>query len=221
MNPRAIRGFASSPDWAARICGWGLALFVMFSLNALAFSSSLQPEEVRDAYSLGQSSNHEELAKFHSQYLHKFSYPANNPVVYVMSAEFQTPYEQIVARSQQSIHYSKFQADDDYRANPRLVVVKVEFSLRLNYAGPEPPADDFKVFVSQVRSIEPRKIANTVTCDPYYSGSYGLNTNCQMYTREILLQFGAGQFGTGAAEIKIQTPDGQTVQTRFNLDKLK
>jgi hypothetical protein len=221
MDLRDKCGLASPPGRAARISAWGLALCAVLSLNTLAFNSSLQPEEVRDAYSLGQSSNHEELADFYSQYVHKFRYPANNPVVYVMSAEFQTPYEQIVSRSQQTIHYSKFQADEDYRANPRLVIVKVEFSLRLNYAGPEPPADGYKVFVSQARSIEPRKIANTVTCDPYYSGNYALNTSCQTYAREILLQFDAGQFGPGAANIKIQTPDGQTVQTKFNLDKLK
>jgi hypothetical protein len=221
MNPRAICGLASPPNRAARICAWSLALCVVLSANALAFHSSLQPEEVRDAYSLGQSSKHEELTNFYDQYVHKFRYPANNPVVYVMSAEFQTPYEQIVARSQQTIHYSTFQADEDYRANPDLVVVKVEFSLKLYYVGPEPPADGFQIFVSQAKSIVPRKTTNAVTCDPYYSSNYALNTNCQAYTREIVLQFDAGQFAPGAANIKIQTPDGQTVQTKFNLDKLK
>lgn len=221
MKLKYIPTLVSIPVPAKRIGALVFALCSVLSLNALAFNASLQPEEVRDAYSLGQSSNHEELTNFYSQYVHKFRYPGNNPVVYVMSAEFQTPYEQIVSRSQQTIHYSKFQADDDYRANPGLVIVKVEFSLRLNYAGPEPRADGFKVFVSQARSIETRKIANTVTCDPYYSTNYALNTNCQSYTREIVLQFDAGQFGPGAANIKIQTPDGQTVQTRFNLDKLK
>jgi len=218
MDLRDRCGLASPPGRAARIRAWGLALCAVLSLNALAFNSFLQPEEVRDAYSLGQSSNHEEIANFYSQYVHKFRYPANNPVVYVMSAEFQTPYEQIVSRSQQTIHYSKFQANDDYRANSDLVIVKVEFSLRLNYAGPIPPADGFKVFVSQARSIEPDKTTNTATCNPY---DIGANTDCQTYVREILLQFDAGQFGPGAANIKIQTPDGQTVQTKFNLDKLK
>ena len=209
------------PILQSRICALVFVLCAVFSLNALAFNSFLQPEEVRDAYSLGQSSDHEALAAFYSQYVHKFSYPANHPVVYVMSAEFQTPYEQIVSRSKQIIHYSTFQADEDYRANPGLVIVKVEFSLRLGYAGPEPPADGYKVFVSQAGSIEPRETTNKVTCDPYYSGNYALNTTCQMYTREIALQFDAGQFGPRAASVKIQTPDGQTVQTKFNLDKLK
>jgi hypothetical protein len=218
LDLKKSRRQASPPPQAVRIGASALALCAVLSLNALAFTSSLQPEEVRDAYSLGQSSNHEELANFYSQYMHKFPYPANNPVVYVMSAEFQTPYEQIVSRSQQTVHYSKFQADDDYRANPGLVIVKIEFSLKLNYAGPIPPADGFKVFVSQARSIKPDKTANTVTCNPY---GIGANTDCQTYSREILLQFNAGQFAPASANIKIQTPDGQTVQTKFNLDKLK
>lgn len=210
-----------APFLQSRICALILILCVVFSLNALAFNSFLQPEEVRDAYSLGQSSDHEGLAAFYSQYVHKFSYPANHPVIYVMSAEFQTPYEQIVSRSRQIIHYSTFQADEDYRADPGLVIVKVNFSLRLGYAGPEPPADEYKVFVSQAGSIEPRETTSKVTCDPYYSGNYALNTTCQMYMREIVLQFDAGQFGPGAASVKIQTPDGQTVQTKFNLNRLK
>jgi len=214
-------GLASSPARAARIRVFVLGLCTLLSLDALAFNSSLQPEEVRDAYSFGQSSSHEELADFYAKYVHKFRYPANNPVVYVESAEFQTPYEQIVSRSQRIIHYSTSQADEDCRANPGLVIVKVEVSLKLNYTGPEPPAAGFKVDVSQARSIEPQKTSNTVICDPYYSGVYAVDNNCMAYMREIILKFDAGQFGPGAANIKVQTPDGQTIQTKFALDKLK
>jgi hypothetical protein len=221
MIIRRIYGVASPSARAVRIQALVLGLCALLSLNALAFSSSLQPEEVRNAYSLGQSSNHEELAEFYSQYLHKFAYPVNHPVVYVQSVEFQTPYEQIVTRAQQTIHYSKFQADEDYRANPGLVIVKIEIALRLNYAGPIPPEEDFKAFVSQARRIEPHKSTNTVTCDPYSATGYPANTNCEVYTREIVLQFDAEQFAPGYANIKVQTPDGQTIQTKYNLDKLK
>jgi hypothetical protein len=221
MIIRRIYGVASPSARAVRIHALALGLCTLLSLNALAFSSSLQPEEVRDAYSFGQSSNHEELAEFYNQYVHKFSYPANHPVVYVQSVEFQTPYEQIVTRSQQIIHYSKFQADEDYQANPGLVVVKIEIALRLNYAGPIPPEEAFKAFVSQARGIEPRKATNKVTCDPYSITSNETSPDCQIYAREIVLQFEAAQFGPGFANIKVQTPDGQTIQTKFNLDKLK
>src|ERR1019366_1667910 len=102
---------------------FAVALCGLLSPNARAFNSTLQPEEVQEAYSLGQTTNHEELADFLNQYEHDFKYPANNPVAYVQSVEFQTPYEQIVLRTLRTIHYTKFQADGDYRANAGLVIV--------------------------------------------------------------------------------------------------
>ena len=207
-----------------RAVGFGafvLALCAMLALNALAFNSSLQPEEVQDAYSLGQTANHEELANFLKQYEHIFAYPPNKPVAYVQSVEFQTPYEQIVLRAQRTIGYSKFKAQEDYQANSGLVIVRVVISLKINYAGPVPPEDSFKVLVSQAKPIEPKKITNAVTCDPYYSTNYAVNTDCRTYTREILLRFDAEEFAPGRTTIKVMLPYGQSLETKYNLDKLK
>src|SRR5580693_5184920 len=99
MKPGSKRGLASLPSHVVRIGAFLLALYALLSLNARAFNSSLQPEEVQDAYSLGQTTNHEELADFLKQYQHDFQYPADHPVAFVQSVEFQTPYEQIVLRT--------------------------------------------------------------------------------------------------------------------------
>src|SRR5512135_265583 len=169
MNLGISDRLASPPVRVARTRVFVLGLCTLLSLNALAFTDPLQPEEVREAYSLGQTNNHEELAAFLNQYEHDFKYPSDNPVAYVQSVEFRTPYEQIVFRSQQSAQYSKFQADEDYRANPGLVIVRVMVSLKTSYSGPAPPADSFKVVVSQSKPIEPREATSTVLCDPYIS----------------------------------------------------
>jgi hypothetical protein len=189
-------------------------------LNAQALSSSLQPEEVQNAYSLGQTTSHEELADFLNQYEHDFKYPSDHPDAYVLSVEFQTPYEQIVLRTLRTIGYSKFQAAEDYHANPGLVIVRVLVALKANYTGPVPPADSFMVVVSQGETIEARKLTSTVTCDPY---SYGSPTfgNCIFYAREILLQFDASQFAPGMATVKVTLPFGQSMETKYNLNKLK
>jgi hypothetical protein len=200
-----------------------LDLCIFLSLNALAFDSELQPEEVREAYSLGQTSNHEELKEFLSKYKYDLPYPADNPVVDVQSVEFQTPYEQIVLRSMRN-SYSKFQADEDYQANPGLLIVRVQISLKLNYVGPIPPADGFKVSVSQAEPIAPRKTASTLLCNPSPYGEQAMGSDCTInliYLREILLSFNARQFAPGVASVKVKTPDGQTIQTKFNLDELK
>ena len=220
MKLGRIYGLPSPLARAFRIRVLVSALCLLLSLNALAFNSSLQPEEVQDAYSLGQTTNHEKLAAFINQYEHNFKYPSDNPVAYVQSVEFQTPYEQIVLRSLRTAQYTKFQADEDYRANPGLVIVRVVVSLKTSYSGPVPPADSFKVFVSQTKPIEPRKLTSTVTCDPY---SYDSPTfgNCIAYMREVLLQFDAEQFAPGRATIKVLLPFGQSMETKYNLDKLK
>ncbi len=198
-----------------------LALCALLSLNALAFSSSLQPEEVREAYYLGQTSNHEDLADFLNQYEHDFKYPSDNPIAFVSSVEFQTPYEQIVLRSLRTTQYTKFQADEDYAANPGLVIVRVLSSLKTSYSGPAPPAESFKVAVTQAKSIEPRKVTSTVLCDPTSWQNNATYSNCFAYTREIVLQFDAEQFAPGKATVKVALPFGESLETKYNLDNLK
>ena len=220
MNLGSHRELSPPPVRAVRIQALVLALWALLSQNAFAFNDPLQPEEVREAYYLGQTSNHEELADFFKQYEHDFPYPADNPVAYAQSVEFRTPYEQIVLRSQQRTQYTKFQADEDYQANPGLVIVRVIVSLKTSYLGPAPPADSFKVVVSQAKPIEPRKLASTVTCDPYSYVSI-TSGNCIAYEREILLQFSTEQFAPGRATVKVLLPFGKSLETKYNLDKLK
>jgi hypothetical protein len=221
MKLGSLCGFVSPSARSVRIRVYVLALCALLSLNALAFNSSLQPEEIQDAYSLGQSTNHEEFADFINQYEHDFKYPSDNPVAFVQSVEFQTPYEQIVLRTLRTVGYSKFQAEEDYRANPGLVIVRVVVSLKTSYSGPAPPADSFKVVVTQAKPIEPRKVAGTVLCNPYNWNDNPTVANCIAYTREILLQFDAEQFAPGRATVKVVLLNGKSMETKYNLDKLK
>jgi len=221
MGIRGILALAISPARGVHIQVFLIALCGLLALKASAVNSSLQPEEVQDAYSLGQTSNHEELADFLNQYEHDFKYPADNPVAYVQSVEFQTPYEQIVLRAMRTIGYSKFKADEDYRANPGLIIVRVVVALKLNYSGLVPAADSFQVVASQTKPIEPRKTTSNLICDPYSLFSPTVSNDCSIYTREILLSFDAVQFAPGRANVKVTLPFGQSLETKYNLDKLK
>lgn len=209
------------PARTGRLQAFALTFCALLSLKALAFSSALQPEEVQDAYSLGQTPNHEEIADFLNQYEQDFQYPSKNPIVFVSSVEFRTPYEQIVLRSQGTTEYSMFQAQADYQANPGLVVVRVLASLKTSYSGAAPPANSFKVAVNQLNSIEPRKVTSTLLCDPTSWQNNATYSNCFAYTREIALQFDAGQFAPGKATVNVTLPFGQSLETIYSLDKLK
>jgi len=198
-----------------------LVLFTLFAVNAAAFNSFLQPEEVEEAYSLGQTSNHEELRDFLNQYEHDFKYPSNNAIAFVQSVEFQTPYEQIVLRSLKTTQYTKFRASDDYQANPSLVIVRVVVSLKNGYSGPPPSEDSFNVRVSQKSAIEPRSVTNGVLCEPSNYTDVPTAPDCMAYTREILLRFDASQFAHGNATVRVSLPSQPPVETKYNLDKLK
>lgn len=194
----------------------------LLSVNALAFDTSLPPEEIEQAYSLGQTTHREDLADFLKQYEHDFQYPSDHPVAYVSSVEFQTPYEQIVLRAARTTGYTKFKAADDYNANPNRIVVHVIVGLRINYAGTVPPAESYTVTVSQAKRIEPKKSTNTVTCDPYSPVASPLaSTDCRIYTRELDLNFDAAQFAPGPVTVRVDLPFDQSLETKYNLDKLK
>lgn len=221
MEPRSLSSRTVPPVRVVRIKLFALVLCSLSSLSALAFNSSLQPQEVEEAYSLGQTSNHEDLVDFLNQYEHDFKYPADNPIAFVSSVEFQTPYEQIVLRSWRTNQYSRFKAEEDYQANPGLIIVRVIVSLKIGYVGPAPPEDSFKVVVSQAKPIEPRELTRSVPCNPYNSLENPTIANCIAYTQEILLNFDASQFAPGRATVKVALLDGQSVETKYSLNKLK
>jgi hypothetical protein len=101
------------------------------------------------------------------------------------------------------------------------VIVRVIVALKSGYVGPEPPADNFKVVVSQTKTIEPRNMTGTVLCNPYNSFDNPTVGNCVGYMREIVLQFDAEQFAPGKATVKVMLPDGKSLDTKYNLDNLK
>jgi hypothetical protein len=182
------------------------------SQNAVAFNYPLQEEQVREAYFLGRTTDGEKLKDFYKQYVHYFSFPARSPYYsYVESVEFRTPYERVVLRSREKLNqYSAIEADEDYRAQPNLVLVRVVVSYKNAYVGPRLPTSSFKVSVSQADAIEPKKLTTETICAP----------KCVTAKYAIVLWFDAEQFSSGAAKVKITTPDGQILNTEFNLDKL-
>jgi hypothetical protein len=199
-----------------------LGLCTLFALTALAFDYPLQPEEIEQAYSLGRTTNHEDLTNFLNQYEHDFQYPSDHPLAYVTSVEFQTPYEQIVLKSMRAAQYSKFKAADDYQASGGAVFVRVIVALRIGFAGAPPPEGSFQVVVAQSKPIEPAVTANAVLCDPSEPLTYPVGSGaCGTYTREILLRFDHKQFASGKATVKITLPESSSLETSFNLSKLK
>ena len=205
---------AGTSPWRAQIGTLALSLFFLASQNAGAFNYPLQDERVREAYFLGRNTDGGKLIGFYKQYMRYFAFPSRGPYYsYVESVEFRTPYEQVVLRSQKNLNqYSSLEAKKDYQAHSNLVIVRVMISYKMNYVGPIPPASSFSVHVLQGNPIEPRKLTTESICS--------VSMECGVTRLAILLWFDAEQFASGTAKIKITTPDGQTLRTEFDLDRL-
>jgi len=193
---------------------------LMIAVNAQAFIKMLEAEDIDAAYSVGQSTNRAEVAAFLRQYQKTFKYPAGKPLAYMKFVEFETPYEQIVLKSQHVPGYTSLRAADDYEANPGRVIVRVIVSLKNNYGGPKPPDDSYNVIVSQSNPIEPRKVSSTEPCNPFDVLATPMVGGCIGYIREIELDFDAEQFQSGIVKIKMTLPESPSMEATFDLDKL-
>lgn len=194
---------------------------LLLALNASALQTHLRPEDIDKAYSLGRASNREALANFLKQYQHTFEYPPDTPFAFVKQIEFETPYERIAVAAQQTPNYNRFDAMDDYNANPGLIRLRITVSLRSGYVGPPPPEDSFHVTVSQSQPIKPQDTTNKVICDPYNPPSYPVLTDCTAYTAEIDASFQVAQFAPGRVTVKVGLPENRSQETTFDLDRLK
>ncbi|MGA7852494.1 MAG: hypothetical protein WCA15_04150 [Candidatus Acidiferrales bacterium] len=185
----------------------------------------LQQTQIREAYLLGHSEDPQKVSSVLELYTRRF--PLLPAAARVESIEFRTPYEQVIRRaSERSNDYDLDQAEKDYAAQPDLVMVRVLIYLPQAHSGSTAPASvgqsnagatdnewlGFHFQISQERPIEPRKMrAQAVRAGRYDKGT----------RKEVLMEFGADQFGPGAAKIVVTTPNGQAVTADFDLDELK
>jgi hypothetical protein len=190
------------------------------SVNARAFIKMLEAEDIDKAYSIGQSTDRGEVAAFLRQYQKTFKYPSGKPLAYIKFVEFETPYEQIVLKAQNTPGYTSLRAADEYLANTGVVIVRVIVSLKNNYGGPKPPDDSYNVVISQSNLIEPRKVSSTEPCNPFNVVATSTVGDCVGYTREIDLTFGVEQFQPGSVKIKVTLPESPSMETTFDLEKL-
>lgn len=182
----------------------------------------LTEEAVREAYFLGH--NGEKAATFLRQYVHQFPRPAKGP--WVCEIGLRTPYAEVVRRAwEHSLDYSAQQAQKDYWGQPARFFVSVEIYLTVTYGFRTPPTDskgqvilpreefwrEFPIHVAQENSIEAKKVTSRLIY-----GRYGNLTGA-----EVLLEFEPEQFTSRVTQVTVNTPDGQTMEAKFDLNTLQ
>jgi len=208
---------------SARIPSAILALGLLTAQVSAAYENPLDPISVREAYFLGQR-NDDKLAEFLAQYVKRLPLPKQGP--HIAEIELRTPYEQVVVRSHQhSMGYSAQQAEKDYRAQSDLIVLRVQINLTATYSGysvqttpgsaqprPEDFWRDFSIRLIQDKPITPKKI----TGRPLYRGRLRPYSGV-----DVELEFETVQISSGPVRVEVLTPEGQSVDVEFDLEKLR
>jgi hypothetical protein len=197
-------------------------LFFVNSMSAMTYP--LASEEVREAYFLGR--NPEKRLAFLREYIHFPAQPDRGPDVHLI--ELRTPYEQVVLKSQENwANYSAQQAQEDYAAHPNEVLVRISICATQTFSFTTPQSD---ARPGQSTSWTPKDYLRGFefrVSQRFPIASQALtveraNLGCADFDGFVaFLHFRAEQFNPGNARIVVTTPDGTTVQTEFDLYRLK
>lgn len=197
--------------FAARV----VLLLALVSLASSAYQQRLDSQAVREAYSLGRR-NDQTTGVFLSQYVRTFSDPGKWP--HVGRIELLTPYSQIVFAAKDDLtNASVYDAVQKYASRDIPVLVRIQ---ALWPALSTLPTEDkgvwgqFTISVTQSHPLTFRKRKWT----PYYlsrGDGFGFD-----YI-EMVLQFGAKDVASAPITIEVSSPDGQHVEAKFDLSKLK
>lgn len=187
-----------------------------------AYEHPLSSGSIWEAFLLGARSN--EGPAFLARYAKQLPLP--NSGAHVAAVEIDTPYEQVVLRAlQRAVDYSPQQAEQDYRAQPDVIVVRVRINLTPTYSGYLVDTSqerhgvqlrsvdfwrDFSIRLVQTKGVTPKKTAGR----PLFSRS-GLSG------AEVELEFDTAQVTSAPTRIEGLMPDGQIVDAEFNLEKLR
>ncbi|MGD0955857.1 MAG: hypothetical protein ABR953_03400 [Candidatus Acidiferrales bacterium] len=210
---------------------WGLSILLLglaFATlqPALAYNYPLSPEAIREAYFLGKR-NDEQTAAFFVKYIHSFPMPKSGP--YVASIGIDTPYSAIVRRTQNSpIGYHPQEAEKEFLGNPGVFRVWVEIEFTPSYPNPTQMSPytnggvwipdfwrDFKIRLKQDREIEAQSVHGGPIYSDYAADIYG------MAGAEVALDYNPTKIGAEPTDIEVITPDGQDIETTFDLANLR
>lgn len=202
------------------------ALALIAPLTLAAYERPLASHSIREAYFLGRGRDTTATA-FVEQYVRRFPLPTKGP--HVAEIEIRTPYEQVVLRAWQAPDgYSAQQAEQDYRARPDVIVVRIRINATPTYtpsaflatAGGFRPVEfwhDFLVRLVQAEhEFEPKKVNGR----PVFS-SGSRSGGGSLVGADVELEFDARQVGSAPATVKVLMPDGQLVKVEFELGKLR
>jgi hypothetical protein len=194
------------------------------ALPALAFDYPLSSTSIRDAYFFGKRHTSVTTAPF-KQYTHFL--PAGQSAARVQAISLETPFVQVAERSGAAFNYYAQDAAQEFTDQdlPFRVLVTVDLSgaypqsksSRPNFLG-FPLPDFCRAFDVQLVQSKPIPEKSRRVYLLYSDGATGFNG----ITGAVLeLDYDAEAIDSTDTTIKVATPDGQQVETTFDLTQLR
>jgi len=214
-------------DRPGRIACISLVATLAVGIPTLAFEYPLSDTAIREAFLTGNANN-DEAAQLFLKYAHSLPAPESGP--YVSTISVRTPYEQVAERGATVTNYHAEEAEEEFlgKAMPFLVRVEIDFTPTYPVYPPVGPdgshsmlqplpdyEHDFKIDVIQngkLRATATR--AYLLTSDASYNiwGTSGL---------VIEKQYDPEKIDSSDLTVRVRTPDGQDVETTFDMGDIK
>ncbi|HEX4004409.1 MAG TPA: hypothetical protein VHX36_17275 [Candidatus Acidoferrales bacterium] len=203
-----------------------LVLIALVALQpAFGLRYPLSSRDIREAYFLGKGSPEKRLA-FLAKYRRDFPTPAAGP--HVSTIEIVTPYSYVVNHAWRTFNYLAPDAEEEFLGKPALFRIRVRIDLTASYGAQIPSKDggfrarpddfgkDFKVRFTQKDEIHPQ----TSIAQPIYQA--GDDGGSWLVGNTIRLEYDPTDVDASMpARVEVITPDGQDVQTTFDLAELR
>ena len=202
-----------------------IGLSLVITVPALALEYPLSSTSIRDAYFLGKG-NDDNLARFLLRYKHALPTPKSGPHVAVISLV--TPFIQVLEHSAGTADYSAPSAVKQFSGKSLPLLIRVEIVLTATYPAPsssnlqpltQPIPDfygDFDIQLVQGKKIPSESKHVSLAYSDASTNIYGLAGAV------VELGYNPEKIDTSEeATVVVRTPDGQDVETPFNLAILR
>jgi hypothetical protein len=200
-------------------CGLLLALALLAAaLPALAFDYPLSSTAIREAYFLGKE-DAARRAEFLAKYTHKFPTPKTGP--YVAFIQFGTPYLVVAEEIARNLaNYSAPDAEEEFLGKPAICRVRVQIYYG-NFPGLPSSAGTASVTKDHVIHLtqHDRQISSQASSS---KALYSSGRTATVTGTERDLEFDPDTIDSAApVKVEILMPDGQDVETTFDLARLR
>lgn len=203
-----------------------VAVVAGIAIPALALSFPLSSTAIRDAYFIGNR-NDQQTANFLAQYVHQLKAPKSGP--YVQNVAIDTPFTQVIRHTQATANYNAPDAVEEFQHKSLSLYVDVDIALTPTYSPvPEPTSqfyqwvpdfwNDFKVRLMQGKNEIP---ARRFRGGPLFAYPGDMGKTPIVTGAKIEVEYNPEKVQADLTTIIVLTPDGQEIETAFDLAKLR